>query len=164
MNKTILELMDEPSLAGREPYGRLVRRLRIFRRFVEDLSSLSTCRRKKVGCLVTTDDLSEVLSIGYNGQPVGISNDRCRSEEGRCGCVHAEANAIVKLRSMQSGLVLLCTCSPCESCAGLISNSKKVRYVLYGEDYRDLVGKTIMHSAGILFLPMDELTERETYA
>lgn len=164
MNRSIVDLMKDPSLSEKEPYGRVVRRLRIFRRFVEDLSSLSTCKRRKVGCLVAPDDLSEVLSIGYNGQPVGIPNDRCRSEEGQCGCVHAEANAIVKLRSTGTGLVLLCTCSPCESCAGLISNSRKIRYVLYGEDYRDPVGKTILRSAGILFLAMDELTERETYA
>lgn len=112
-------------------------KLRIFMQFATDLSDLSTCKRAKVGCVVCDDRFTSVVSIGYNGQPAGLPHECCTGEEGSCGCVHAEANAIVKLSSARSHLLLLATTLPCWRCAGLIINSKKIKRVVYVSDYRD---------------------------
>lgn len=126
------------------------RKLKIFVEFARSLGSLSTCRRASVGCVVVTPTLTEVLSIGYNGPPAGLPNDSCRSEVGDCGCVHAESNALVKLRTETSGLLMICTTSPCERCAGLVVNCGRVSEVLYLEEYRDRSGVDLLESLGVV--------------
>lgn len=108
-----------------------------------DLAQLSTCKRAKVGCVVVPDDLSMVYSIGYNGPPAGEPNDSCTGEQGRCGCVHAEANAVVKLGPVTEA-VLVCTTAPCLACAGLIVNCRKIHCVVYGLAYRDESGLELL--------------------
>lgn len=125
-------------------------KLRIFADFARSLSSLSTCRRASVGCVIVTPTLTEVLSVGYNGPPAGVSNDSCRAEVGECGCCHSESNALVKLKTEKSGLLMICTTSPCERCAGLIVNCGRVSEVLYVEEYRDLAGVELLKKCGIV--------------
>ena len=126
------------------------RKLRVFMRLAADLAGLSHCRRKQVGAAIVTPDMSAVLAIGYNGPPSGRPNDSCRGGEGACGCIHAEANALVKLEAGgRGGLVLLTTLSPCEHCAGLIVNSKKIESVVYAEAYRDAAGLKVLGEAKI---------------
>lgn len=125
-------------------------KLRIFADFAKDLSSLSTCRRASVGCVIVTPTLTEVLSVGYNGPPAGVSNDSCRADIGECGCVHSESNALVKLKTEKSSLLLICTTSPCERCAGLIVNCGRVSEVLYVDEYRDLTGVGLLRECGII--------------
>lgn len=103
-----------------------------------------------MGAVVVRPDLSEVLAIGYNGPPAGLPNDGCRGAAGACGCVHAEANALVKLRSSEGGLVMVLTDSPCEHCAGLVVNSGRVGYVAYGREYRDGAGLGVLQAAGVV--------------
>lgn len=114
------------------------------------LARLSRCRRLSVGAVVLRPDLSEVLAVGYNGPAAGLPNDSCRGAEGACGCVHAEANALVKLRAGAGGLVLLTTHSPCEHCAGLVVNSGRVGWVVHGEPYRDRRGLDVLAAAGVV--------------
>lgn len=123
-------------------------KLRVFVEFAERLATLSTCKRAQVGCIVVTPDFSEVLSIGYNGPPVGRVNDACRDEIGNCGCVHAEANAIAKLSDRRDS-ILICTTGPCESCAGLIANRKTIREVHYVSEYRYTIGLDNLRCAGV---------------
>lgn len=106
-----------------------------------DLAGLSRCERTRVGCTVIRPDLSEVVAIGYNGPARGLPNDGCRVGDGAgaCGCIHAEANALVKLKVTDGGLVLISTLTPCEHCAGLILNSGRVAAVVAGANYRDAV-------------------------
>lgn len=111
--------------------------------FAQSLASLSCCKRLQVGCIVVPPDFSNVLSIGYNGPPSGLPNDQCSSDAGSCGCVHAEANAIVKLGAC-SNAMLLCTDSPCMSCTGLIINSKKISHVVYLREYRDFTATVLL--------------------
>lgn len=124
-------------------------KLKTFYGFAESLSSLSTCKRATVGCVVVTPTLTQVLAVGYNGPPSGISNTACRNELGNCGCIHAECNALVKLRSSQTKLLLLCTTAPCELCAGLILNCKRISQVYYGRTYRTTVGLELLMNQGI---------------
>lgn len=124
-------------------------KLRAFVRFAVDLSDLSTCKRLKVGCVVVTPELTEVLAIGYNGPPSGTSNDSCRGET-PCGCVHAEANALVKLKSAKDHLILITTKSPCEHCAGLILNSRSIESLIYVDDYRDPTGRILIETTSAI--------------
>lgn len=144
--------------------ARLDAKLRVFARFAADLASLSTCRRLRVGCVVATPEFTEVLAVGYNGPPAGLPNDSCRGAEGACGCAHAEANAMVKLRDRRNGLVLVTTVSPCEACAGLVVNCRSVARVVYLEEYRDPAGLDLLRRAGVAAEKLDledEKTPRE---
>lgn len=127
----------------------------VFAQFATDLSTLSTCKRAQVGCVVFPRDFSEVLAIGYNGPPRGLSHDRCNGMPGRCGCVHAEANAIAKLSTRERDLVMLSTTSPCTSCASLIVNCGRISVVDYITAYRDVYGLTTLEQAGIIVTQME---------
>ncbi len=120
---------------------RFKKKLKVFQRFAEGLADLSVCRRLAVGCIIIPSSLTEVLAIGYNGPPARESNDTCRDIENNCGCVHSEANALIKLHTGEaSDLILITTTIPCEHCAGLIINSAKIATVIYQHKYRDFNG------------------------
>jgi deoxycytidylate deaminase len=110
---------------------------------------LSCCRRAGVGCVVVAPELSEVLAVGYNGPPAGAPNDSCRGTQGSCGCAHAEGNALVKLRRGRNGLVMLATTLQCEHCAGLVVNSGRVQWVVYGSSYRDPAGLGLLKASSV---------------
>lgn len=147
------DVADANSMTARD-----LEKLHAFWRFAAGLSDLSTCRRRAVGCVVADPGLTSVLAIGYNGPPRGLPNDRCREAEGACGCIHAEANALVKLRG-GGGLALLTTTSPCEHCAGLIVNCGKVATVIYGDAYRDSSGLAVLLAAGVAAVDVRTLLE-----
>lgn len=117
-------------------------------RLADAMSRLSTCRRLAVGCAIISGKLDRVVAVGYNGPPVGSDNGSCSGEPGRCGCVHAEANALVKAGS-ESGDAYV-THSPCPHCAGLVANSGgRVRSVTYRTRFRDSSGVDRLRSAGV---------------
>lgn len=58
----------------------------IFMDLAIQLSKRSTCKRKSVGCVVTSEDFSEVYGIGYNGNYQGGPNTCDSDEPGNCGC------------------------------------------------------------------------------
>jgi len=122
------------------------------------LSARSTCKRvgsdgqiKRVGCVITTGDLTNVLSVGYNGNAAGLP-DECSNpgKQGNCGCLHAEENAISKCHTSEKDKIMFTTDSPCERCAKLTINSgfKKVFYL---REYRDKTGIDLLQSVGIEF-------------
>lgn len=111
-------------------------KLAVFMDFVDGIAALSTCLRDKVGAVIVDYDLTRVEAIGYNGPAKGLDNDSCRNVKGGCGCSHAEANAICKLRTWDSNLLLIMNRSPCESCCGLIANCGQIRHVIYKTPYR----------------------------
>ena len=143
-------------VTGGSSTERLRRKVKVFWDLAIGLSNLSVCRRLSVGAVILAQDLSTVLSIGFNGPPSGMPNDSCRDTQGNCGCIHAEANALVKLRTEQSGLLLIVTVSPCEHCAGLILNSRRIGAVLYGEEFRDAVGTKLIQSSGVPIAPIQD--------
>lgn len=117
--------------------------------FLQLLRERSTCKRLQVAALVCDSAFKVIHAMGYNGPAAGEANDACRDEKGNCGCVHAEANALVKLRTSERGCYMFCTTSPCEACAKLIVNSGAISQVLYLEDYRSMLGKRIIVAAGL---------------
>lgn len=118
---------------------RYMRKIEKMITFCCDLSGLSTCQRYPTAAIVFPFDCTSIYAIGYNGPPVGTPNDSCVNATGDCGCVHAEANALLKLTG-RSPAILFCTVSPCVLCAGLIINSQRIDYVIYDKEYRNSRG------------------------
>lgn len=114
------------------------------------MSLMSTCRRLRVGCVVITPKMTEVLAVGYNGPPAGIDNLSCdQSAVGACGCVHAEANAVIKMGRVDEPATMIVTTSPCRHCAGVIINSRKIGRVIYDSEYRLGDGAVALRAAGV---------------
>ena len=123
----------------------------LFTTFATKAADLSTCKRLKVGAVIFPQDFSQLLSYGYNGQPRGLPNDGCAQHiDGNCGCVHAEANALIKLNTHIHNLIILSTVSPCEHCAGMIINNTRISDVWYIEEYRNTQGLDDLRTAGLV--------------
>lgn len=124
-------------------------RLKVFKKFAQDLSTLSKCEERKVAALIVDKDLSQVYSIGLNGGPKGLVDCMCKID-GKYGCVHAEINALVKCRSDEPDKVMIITLSPCKQCAAAIINAPGgFSAVYYTELWKDDAGIKLLKSAGI---------------
>src|SRR5690349_21058948 len=85
---------------GSIPANRSVRNerpsfLEIFMNLAVDLSRRSTCRRLRVGTVISSVDFRSVYALGYNANATGLPNQCDSDEPGHCGCLHSEANAII---------------------------------------------------------------------
>jgi dCMP deaminase len=126
----------------------------MYLRMAEVAAQRSTCGRLQVGAIITNQDRSSVLSVGYNGSAHGMPNGCLRDEPGNCGCVlHAEENALLKAPHDRGDLVLYTTHSPCLACSYRIIQSR-VRRVVCRSEYRSLDGVVLLRSRGI---PVDSL-------
>ena len=116
----------------------------------------STCRRRKVGC-VLVDSSNHVVATGYNGVPTHFPHCLDEPCEGasapsgyvleKCLAVHAEQNAFLQLRS-DDKLTAYLTVTPCITCAKMIANSKVSRIVAH-EPYVQSVATKILEKANI---------------
>ena len=116
--------------------------------FANLLSARSTCARLQVGCIITSADGYRIYSYGYNGNARKFPNKCDRSDPGQCGCIHAEANALIKVSVADRDKVIYATDLPCKMCAKMIVNSG-VSKVYYGREYRLSEGREILKKAGI---------------
>jgi dCMP deaminase len=114
------------------------------------LSQRSTCQRLKVGTIITTVDYREI-SIGYNGNAVGLSN-QCDNldKPGNCGCLHSEENAIIncKIASTVPKIVFV-THLPCYMCAKRLLQLRNVVRIWYDKEYRLTDSVELFKQAGI---------------
>ena len=101
----------------------------------------STCKQshRKIGCVITNENMDSILAVAYNGPPVAMPNDACRNIRGDCGCLHAEQNAIARVDNTVQNKIMFVTMIPCESCANLIAQSD-IDIVYYCESYRNQKG------------------------
>ena len=125
----------------------------VLMKFAILLSTRSTCGRLRVGCIITSDDFQRVYSYGYNGNARGFPNKCDSSEPGKCGCIHAEANALIKCSIMDNQKVIFVTQSPCKMCAKMIVNSGASR-IYYFSDYRSDEGLDILSTGNIVISKM----------
>ena len=103
----------------------------------------------KVGAIIVTEDNTQVLSIGYNGNASGLPNKPDSNEPGCSGLIHAEINALIKLDyNNPKNKKMYLTLSPCEYCAKCIINAG-IKNVFYLEKYRNSEGINILKSVGI---------------
>jgi len=120
----------------------------VYMRMAEELAKRSTCARNQVGSVITSSDLTQVLGIGYNGNARGLPNACDGTEPGRCGCIHSEANALIKAGAQTPGKVMFVTVSPCVMCAKMVINSNVGR-VYYRDAYRDPAGVEVLRRGGV---------------
>jgi len=114
------------------------------------LSERSTCKRLKVGTVITSTDYRKVLAVGYNGNATGLPNTCDRDEPGNCGCLHSEENAVINCDSPRNVEKLVyVTNLPCAMCAKRLINLGSVQHVFYVEDYRMKDGLELLRQAGI---------------
>jgi dCMP deaminase len=114
------------------------------------ISRRSIDPRYQVGSIIVTDDNTQLLSLGYNGNYKGGPNTVDSQDPGMSGLIHAEQNALIKLDyNNPKRKKMYVTLSPCQHCAKMIVNAN-ISEVVYSEEYRDLAGLDIMKSAGIV--------------
>jgi dCMP deaminase len=125
----------------------------VYMNIASEIGNLSYAERKKVGCVIVKD--SSVISMGYNGTPVGFDNSCEILENGdlstRPEVLHAESNAIAKVAKSSNssdGADLYVTLSPCLECSKLIIQSG-IKRVFYKEAYRIADGTKLLEKAGI---------------
>ena len=115
--------------------------------FAADVAKLSTCARLMVGAVVTDPTMEQVLGYGYNGNASRLPNACDSDEPGRCGCVHAETNALIKAGRGEKFMFL--TVTPCAACAKMIINADVVR-VWAASWYRNPEGMAVLQKAGVM--------------
>jgi dCMP deaminase len=120
----------------------------VYMRMAEELAKRSTCARNRVGTVIASADLTQVLGIGYNGNARGLPNACDSPEPGRCGCIHSEANALLKAGAATPGKVMFVTVAPCAMCAKMIVNSNVAR-VFYRQAYREPAGVEVLERGGV---------------
>lgn len=121
------------------------------------MASRSTCRRRKVGC-VLTDERGRVLATGYNG--VARGQHHCTDNKGcvgaravpgtsleLCAAVHAEQNAMLLLRDPDKLETIYSTTSPCASCVKLLLNTSCQR-IVFLDEYAETAGKVLWEGTG----------------
>ena len=124
------------------------------------LAKRSTCKRLKVGTVITSTDYRKVLAIGYNGNATGLPNTCDREEPGNCGCLHSEENAVINCDSPRHiEKFAFVTHLPCAACAKRLINLGNVKKVVYAEDYRKKDCLEIFGMGGIVVQhwPLDEV-------
>jgi len=114
------------------------------------ISGRSVDPKHKVGCVIVSDDNTQVFAVGYNGDQKGGSNCRVSLETGHSGFIHAEINALIKCDyNTTKNKKMYLTLSPCEICAKAIINAG-IREVIYLKKYQHGRGIDILESTGIV--------------
>ena len=117
--------------------------------FARSISRRSYDPRNQVGAIVVTDDNTQVLAVGYNGNYAGGPNQVESESPGESGMLHAEINCLLKMDyNNPKRKKMYVTLSPCRMCAKAIINAG-IDEVLYGEAYRDTSGVVLLEEAGI---------------
>lgn len=113
------------------------------------ISKRSYDPRHQVGAVVVSDDNTQVLAVGYNGNYAGGPNEVESENPGESGLIHAEINALLKLDyNNPKKKTMYVTLSPCKMCAKAIVNAG-IDEVVYKEEYRDTTGVDILKMSNI---------------
>lgn len=102
-----------------------------FLKICQILAERRTCARRKVGCVLVNSN-NHILATGYNGVASGMAHcidtpcPGSNKESGSstslylCEAIHAEQNALLQCRDVQSIYTCYITCSPCIQCTKLL--------------------------------------------
>lgn len=136
-------------------------RLKVFINFLCELALLGKCTDKKNAAILCDERMGQIYSIGLNGGPKhGVD---CLCSLGlKYTCIHAEAQALMKAPAPSSlsepWRMMLCTMSPCVTCASLMINYG-IHKVVYVVDYKNDDGIKLLIDAGCeVFKYVDETT------
>lgn len=104
----------------------------------------ATCTKARHGCVLVNKQSNRVVSIGYNGSPPGKAHcceEGCMLVDGHCiRTIHAEIQAISRIRGIFDELIAYITAMPCINCykALVAVNVKEIRCIdLYTDPDRD---------------------------
>lgn len=129
----------------------------VYIQFAETIARRSTCKRLRVGTVITTTDYRKVLAVGYNGNASGLTNSCDREEPGNCGCLHSEENAVINCDApRETRKFVFVTHLPCVACAKRLINLGNVEKIVYKEAYRKTDAIDILKSVGIEVCQFDE--------
>lgn len=124
------------------------------------VSSLSTCTRTRVGCILVLDE--KIIGHGANGG-ADCTYDNCvrtqlksNNAEHTSLCVfkHAEVNAL-EMAVDARGATLYCTLKPCRACAQALVDAGVVR-VVYADEYLDGFNNDIFNAHGMVVDRIDQ--------
>lgn len=121
----------------------------IWKDFVVSISRRSPDPKFQVGAVIVTEDNTQVLAMGYNGDQKGGPNKRASMEHGQSGFIHAEVNALIKCDfNNPKPKKMYLTHVPCPVCAKCIVNAG-IEKVYYLNNYTILEGLDILEDAGV---------------
>lgn len=115
--------------------------------------------RLQVGAIIVSEDNTQMLSVGYNGNYKGGPHVHESAEAGKSGFIHAEANSLVKCDfNFAKKKHMYVTHMPCRDCSKLIINAEIAR-VVYCFPYRNPSGVELLKSVGVEVFTMAEAVE-----
>jgi len=118
--------------------------------FAQSIARRSIDPKYKVGAVIVTDDNTQVLALGYNGDHKGGPNTRESMTHGHSGLIHAEINALIKCDyNNPKDKKMYVTLSPCEVCAKAIVNAG-IKEVIFLKEYKDTKGISILKHSEII--------------
>lgn len=113
-----------------------------------DISRLSQCKIRKVGCVLSSLDFDR-WCIGYNSVAKGLSHEKYATEK-NCKSsstdVHAEINAIINCDFREEKKIAFISYPPCTKCCFSLVNFN-VKMIFYNGSYTD---KKVMKGVHIL--------------
>jgi dCMP deaminase len=122
--------------------------------------SLCSLPDRKIGCVITSPDMRQILAFGYNGPARGLPDTWCEefrkrpdcnigdNSMSRCPCLHAEENAIALVDGRMPGKIMFVTMTPCLHCSQLIVNAN-IGKVFYLKDYRNTEGIELLKTCRV---------------
>lgn len=118
-------------------------KLKTFLDMAYNLSTLSTCARRNVGCILL-DGNYKIIGSGYNGVEHGAThcnNVNCNGAQSpsgkdldKCGAIHAEQNALMQCSDVTKIRVVIATTFPCIHCLKMLLNTR-CGMIVYSENY-----------------------------
>ena len=122
----------------------------IWSEFALSIAERSCDPKFKVGAVIVTSDNTQVLSVGYNGDHRGGSNQRDSMDHGKSGLIHAEVNALIKMDyNNPKNKIMYVTYSPCSVCSKCIINAN-INEVVYLNLYKkDTSGLKLLKESGV---------------
>lgn len=131
--------------------------------------SRATCARRSVGC-VLTNSLNHIIGTGYNGVPRGMVhciNNPCPGASSPSGtnlegCLanHAEQNALLQCRDVESIEKCYSTTAPCITCTKLLLNTS-CSEIIFLEDYPHGLAKSLWTERGRLWTSLNSKDQIE---
>lgn len=122
----------------------------IWTNFAQSIARRSIDPKHKVGAVIVSEDNTQVMALGYNGDHKGGPNCRDSMEIGASGLIHAEINALIKCDySSSKNKKMYVTLSPCEVCAKAIVNAG-IKEVIYLQRYHDVKGICILRESNVI--------------
>ena len=125
----------------------------------------------QVGACIVRDN--KILSVGYNGAPIGYSDDNLPwdrtgdfKETKYAYVCHGELNAILNYKGNLDNSTLYVTLFPCNECAKVIVQSgiKEIIYLSdkYSEEDSTIVSKKIFDQVGIKYKKYEKTNRQIT--